>query len=62
MIMPTFAVVQSQRRITPMKTSFVLTTIGCILLVALMVSCSGTKQESSTMKKELFGKSHFHNR
>ena len=39
-----------------MKTSFVLTTIGCILLVALMVSCSGTKQESSTMKKELFGK------
>jgi aldose 1-epimerase len=38
-----------------MKSSFILASLGCALLV-LLASCSGKKQESSTMEKTSFGK------
>lgn len=37
-----------------MKTTFILASLGCMLL--LLASCSGTKQESSKMEKTSFGK------
>jgi aldose 1-epimerase len=38
-----------------MKTYFIFAALGSVLLI-LLVSCSGTKQESSTMEKISFGK------
>jgi aldose 1-epimerase len=47
--------VTHNQRIKHMKKSFILASLGCALLV-LLASCSGKKQESSTMEKISFGK------